>query len=146
MVIRPMIRVQELLAPGSGPLGQWVRFVLTGCLVALVYLLVTTLAFMAGVPFEVALPIGFCLAIMVHFTLHRGFVWANSDGYALSLHRQASRYLPVVGMQYGVTAASTSLLPHALGLPTETVFLATAVLIAAANFLIFRRGVFHSKS
>ncbi|MGO9761771.1 MAG: GtrA family protein [Solirubrobacteraceae bacterium] len=140
-----MVRPQTLLAPDSGLLGQGVRFALAGGLVALVYLLTTTaLAVVAGVPFQIALVIGFCVAIAVHFTLQRMFVWVDHDEFALPVHRQAGRYLPIVGAQYGVTAASTALLPRALGLPTEVVYVVTALLLAGGNFAIFRHGVFHA--
>lgn len=137
-------RVRALLAPGSGLLGQGVRFVLVGCTVATVYLLTTTaLAEFVGMPFQEALAIGFCFAITVHFTLQRVFVWANQEEFALPFRHQIGRYLLVTGSQYGLTAASVSVLPSALGLPTEVVYLVTALLLASANFLIFRHSVFH---
>ncbi len=140
-----MIRPRTLLAPDSGLLGQGVRFALVGSLTALVYLLTTTiLALVLGVPFEIALPVGLCLAVAVHFTLQRAFVWAHHGGFALSLHRQVRRYLSVVVVQYGITAASIALLPRVLGLPTEIVYLTTVLLLAVVNFAIFRQGVFHA--
>jgi putative flippase GtrA len=143
----PTVTPRALLAPGSGIVGQGVRFVLVGGLVALVYLVTTTLlATVGGIPFQIALAIGFCLAISVHFTLQRMFVWAHRDEFALPVARQASRYLPIVGAQYGLTVASTALLPPVLGLPTEVVYVATALLLAVGNFVIFRNGVFHAKA
>jgi putative flippase GtrA len=136
---------RRLLDPESGLLGQGVRFALVGGLVALVYLLTTTfLAVVVGLPFQVALPIGFAVGITVHFTLQRVFVWAHGDAYALPLRRQAGRYLVVAGAQYGVTAVATSLLPRALGLPTEVVYLGIVMLLVSANFVVFRHGVFHA--
>jgi putative flippase GtrA len=127
-------------------LGQGLRFVLVGGFVALVYLLTTTvLALAVGLPFQVALTIGFCLALCIHFTLQRVFVWANRDGFALPIHHQVGRYLTMAGAQYGITSATTSLLPAALGLPTEVVYVVTVALLAATNFLVFRHGVFHAK-
>jgi putative flippase GtrA len=147
MVSDPMIRPQRLLISDSGLFGQGVRFALVGSLAAVVYLLTTTvLALLLGVPFEVALPIGFCLGMVVHFTLQRVFVWGHGARFALRLHQQASRYLLVAGAQYGVTAASTAALPHALGIPTEVVYLATVVLLTGCNFVIFRNGVFHAQA
>jgi putative flippase GtrA len=130
----------------SNLLGQGVRFALVGCIVAVVYLSTTTvLSVVIGIPFQAALAIGFCLALTVHFALQRAFVWRHQKEFALSFHRQIGRYLLVAGAQYGITAASTSLLPTALGLTTETVYLATAVLAASTNFLVFRHAVFHAK-
>ncbi|MGH2854514.1 MAG: GtrA family protein [Solirubrobacteraceae bacterium] len=120
------------------------RYVLAGVVVALVYLLTTTfLAAILGMPFQAALPIGFALAIAVHFTLQRLFVWVHDEEFGLPLQHQARRYLTVACVQYGVTAASTSLLPGALGLPTEVVYLVTALLLTSINFLLFRSVVFH---
>jgi putative flippase GtrA len=138
--------VHRLLAFDSGVLGQGMRYVLAGGVVSLVNFSTTTfLALVMGVPFQVALLIGFGVALSLHFTLQRVFVWAQHEEFALPLHHQASRYLALGGAQYGVTAASTSLLPTALGLPTEVVYLASAVLIALINFLVFRNGIFHAK-
>jgi putative flippase GtrA len=132
------------VAPGFA--GQGVRFVLAGLAVALVYLLATTaLAYLAGLPFEIALLLGFGLGLLTHFTLQRHFVWVGAGEYALPLRRQAGRYLTVAGIQYGLTAASTSLLPAALGLPTEMIYLLTAALFTVGNFVVFRRGIFHAK-
>jgi putative flippase GtrA len=136
-----------LREPESGLVGQGVRFALAGGTVALVYLATTTvLADVVGLPFQVALAIGFSVAIMVHFTLQRLFVWIHHEEFALPLHHQAGRYLIVAGIQYGVTAASTYVLPQALGVPTEVVYLATVAALLVVNFLIFRNRIFHPKS
>jgi putative flippase GtrA len=138
--------IQKLRTPDSGLLGQAVRFSLNGCTTAVVYLLSTTLlALVVGLPFEVALAIGFCLAIVVNFTLHRGFVWVHDEEFALPFRHQFGRYISVAGAQYGLTATSIALLPRALGLPTEVVYLATALLLTPVNFLIFRNIVFHAE-
>jgi putative flippase GtrA len=136
-------RVHKLLSPDSGVLGQGVRFALTGSLVALVYLLTTT-GLALAIPFQVALACGFCLALAVHFTLQRFFVWAHRGEFALPLRHQAGRYLAIAAAQYALTAASTSVLPPLLGLPTEIVYLAAFALITATNFLVLRNGVFHA--
>ncbi len=144
--MRPMVRAQALLTPDSGLLGEGVRFALAGGVVGLVYLLTTTLlAYVVGVPFQVALAIGFCLATTIHFTLQRMFVWVHHEEFALPMRRQAPLYLSVAGAQYAVTAASTALLPRALGLPTELVYLATAMLVPAVNFVVLRHAIFHAK-
>jgi putative flippase GtrA len=130
----------------SGLIGQSARFVLAGGTVMVVYLTTTTvLADVAGLPFQAALAIGFCVGLMVHFTLQRMFVWAHEEEFALSLRHQAARYLSVAAIQYGVTAASTSLLPGALGAATEVVYLATVAVVTATNFVVFRHGIFHAK-
>jgi putative flippase GtrA len=142
--VRPSVR--DLRSPDSGLVGQGVRFGIAGGTVALVYLVTTTiLADVVGLPFQVALAIGFCVGIVVHFTLQRTFVWVHNEDFALPLRHQAGRYLVVSAIQYGLTAASTSLLPSALGVPTEVVYLATVAIIVSLNFVVFRHRIFHAR-
>jgi putative flippase GtrA len=137
---------RTLRAPESGLLGQGIRFALAGGSVALVYLTVTTvLAEVIGLPFQVALAVGFTIAILVHFTLQRLFVWIHHEDFALPLRHQVGRYLLSAGAQYAITVASTSLLPPALGVSTEIVYLATVALLLSINFLVYRHGIFHPK-
>ncbi len=125
--------------------GQGVRFIVNGCATAGVYMASTTLlALVAGLPFEVALAIGFCLAIGFNFTLHRRFVWLHHEGFALPLAHQFGRYISIAGTQYGVTAVSIAVLPHALALSSEVVYLVTASLLSTINFVVYRYGVFHA--
>ena len=138
---------RRLRSPDSGLLGQGARFALAGGTVALVYLTTTTvLADVVGLPFQAALAIGFSVGLIVHFTLQRMFVWTHHEEFALPLHHQAGRYLAAAGVQYGITAASTSLLPAVLGVSTEIVYLATVAVVLATNFVVFRYGIFHAKS
>lgn len=142
-----MVNPRALLTSDSGLLGQGVRFALAGSFVALIYLLTTTfLALVVGMPFELALLIGFSLSLLIHFTLQRIFVWGHDGGFALTFRHQAARYLMVAGTQYALTAAGTGLLPSALGLPAEAVYLAIMLSCAGFNFLIFRGRVFHAKT
>ena len=135
------------LCTRSGIVGQGARFAVAGSVVMLVYLIATTvLGVVVGLPFQLALAIGFCLALAVHFTLQRLFVWADREEFALSLRHQVGRYLLASGAQYGITAAGTSLLPPLLGLSTEVVYLASVPLVTSANFLVFRQVVFHDRS
>jgi putative flippase GtrA len=140
-----MYAAQNLRSPASGFLGQGTRFVCAGATVALLYVAITTLlSSVVGVPFQVALAIGFSVALMLHFTAQRVFVWTHHEEYALPLPHQAARYLPVAAAQFGLTAASTALLPSVLGIPVETVYLATVALLAGASFLMFRYVIFHA--
>jgi N-acetyl-alpha-D-muramate 1-phosphate uridylyltransferase len=140
------VRSLRALRTSSDLRGQGARYALAGCAVATVYLLTTTiLAVGVGLPFQVALISGFAVALSLHFTLQRLFVWTHRDGFALPFRRQMGRYLLTAGAQYGLTAASTSLLPPVLGLAPELVYLATAPILTTANFLVFRHGVFHPK-
>lgn len=139
-------RLGHLRSPDSGVLGQGVRYAIAGGTVALVYLTVTTvLADGFGVPFQVALAIGFVSGLLVHFTLQRFFVWVHHTEFALGLGAQVGRYLLVAGVQYAITALVTSVVPGALGVPVTPVYFATALTLAGINFLIFRSGVFHAE-
>jgi putative flippase GtrA len=139
--------VRRVRDPSSGLFGQSVRYALTGGIVATVYLGVTTLlADVAGLHFQIALIIGFCCGMSVHFTMQRFFVWVHHEEFALPFHHQAGRYLLVAGAQYGTTALSTSTLPAALDLPTEVVYVATVAVLICVNFLVFRNGVFHARA
>ncbi|HTQ68828.1 MAG TPA: GtrA family protein [Solirubrobacteraceae bacterium] len=139
-------RVEALRSPGSGIVGQGVRFALSGGIVAIVYPVTTTLlADVVGLPFQAALAIGYVAGLALHFTLQRVFVWDHGDGFALSLDRQLRRYLLVAAIEYGITAASTALLPSALGISTEIVYLVTVAAIVVTNFLLFRSAIFHAK-
>jgi putative flippase GtrA len=138
---------RTLRSPSSGLRGQGMRFAIAGGTVALLYVGFTTvLASVVGLPFQAALAIGLCAALIVHFTLQRLFVWRHHDEFALPLRHQLGRYLLITACQYAVTAASTSLLPSALGLPTELVYLATVALLISTNFIVFRHGIFHARS
>ena len=139
-------RLAHALRTRSDLLGQGTRYALAGCVVALVYLLTTTaLATLARLPFELALAIGFCAGLSVHFTLQRQFVWAGRGDFALPLRDQTIRYLAAAGTQYGLTAGGTALLPSALGLPVEAVYVAIVAVLISTNFLVFRNIVFHAE-
>jgi putative flippase GtrA len=125
--------------------AQGLRYVCTGLGVSLVYISVTTvLSVVVHMRFQVALVIGWCAAVSVHFTLQRTFVWAREQRFALPFGRQIGRYLLVAVSQLGVTAASTTFLPPLLGISSELVYLATGAAITVVNFLVFRKGVFHA--
>jgi putative flippase GtrA len=143
--VRELIRT--IRSPESGLVGQGVRYALAGGTVAGVYLLTTlTLADLVGLHFQVALAIGFGVALLVHFSLQRLFVWTHHEEFALPLRHQAGRYLLAAGSQYGLTVASTSLFPPLLGIPVEIVYVITVAVLASTNFLVFRHGIFHARS
>ena len=125
--------------------SQGVRFIVAGATVMLVYPTTTAVfAEVVGAPFQMALAIGFCTGVAVHFTLQRLFVWRHSRGFTLPLRHQATRYLAVVVVQYGVTVAATSLLPPILGVSTEIVYLVTVSMLICTNLMVFRSFVFHA--
>ncbi len=142
---RPTVARALTLLRADSVFAQGVRFIISGGIVSIVYITVTTvLAEVSHLRFEVALGIGWCAALAVHYTLQRTFVWTHSDGFALPFGRQIGRYLAVACSQLAITTATTSLLPSALGLPTEVIYLATAMLLTSINFIVFRGGVFQA--
>jgi putative flippase GtrA len=126
-------------------LAQGIRFAFSGAVVSIVYITVTTvLSEVSHLRFQLALVIGWCAAVSVHFTLQRTFVWRREAQFALPFGRQVRRYLLVAVSQLGVTAATTAVLPSVLGVSAEVVYLGTALLVTVVNFLVFRNGVFHA--
>jgi len=124
--------------------GQGARFLLTGGLVALVYVGTTTLLHeVIGLDFEASLAIGFVATITTHFTLQRLFVWKQASAFALPLHHQLVRYLAMAGIQYGITAGVTATVPHALGVDPELVYLPCVAILTLTNFVVFRSRIFH---
>jgi putative flippase GtrA len=81
----------------------------------------------------------------VQFTLYRGFVWRHPE-YALPMHHQAGRYVTAAAAGYGFSAVCTSVLPSALGVPIEAVYVMTVVALPMINFLILRFVIFHAKA
>lgn len=139
--------VGHLRSPSSGLLGQFIRYGLAGAFVTVVYVTITTvLSQVVGLPFEVALAIGFCMILLLHFSLQRLFVWTHYEVFELPMRHQVGRYLIMIGAQYGITAASTAVLPGVLGVSTEIVYLATVAALATTNFLVMRFVIFHGKT
>jgi putative flippase GtrA len=137
---------KHLRSPNSGLLGQGVRFVLAGAIVVAIYVTTTTvLADVVGMHFQVALAIGFVVGLTVQFNLYRIFVWTHHEEFVLPVHHQAGRFLAGAAAIYGLTAASTSLLPAALGVPTEIVYLITVATLPMINFVVLRYVIFHAK-
>jgi putative flippase GtrA len=124
-------------------MGRGLRFVFAGSAVTLLYIAVTMVLAEVGVAFQASLVIGFSSAVAAHFALQRAFVWVDAEGYALPLRDQAGRYLAVAAAQYGATSLATLFLPGVLGIGVTYVYVATAVVITAINFLVLRTQVFH---
>ncbi len=146
---RMRARIAHLRSPESGLLGQLVRFGLAGGSVAVLYLTVTTvLSQVLGLAFQLALAIGFASGLLLHFTLQRIFVWTHHEEleeFALGFGHQVRRYLTMAAAQYGVTAASTAVLPGILGLAEEVVYLMTMVVVTTSGFLLMRFVIFHAE-
>ena len=136
--------VRDIRSPEWGLAGQGVRFAISGCLVAVMYVTVTTVLHEGfAVAFQAALAIGFVTSVALHFTLQRLFVWRHHERFALAVHHQAVRYLGMCAAQYAITALSTARLPSLLSLPVEVVYVVTMLTVAGVNFIVFRGRVFH---
>jgi putative flippase GtrA len=117
--------------------------VIAGGAMSIFYLGLTSTLAVVGVPFQAALIISFLGAVALHFTLQRLFVWSPRGKYALGVHEQLKRYLPLVSVQYITTAGATAILPSLLGLPVLAVYIGITLLYSLFNFLFFRAQIFH---
>jgi putative flippase GtrA len=126
---------------------QLIRYLGAGGLVASVYLgLTLILSGPAGFPIQAAIPVSYATALCLHFSLQRWFVFRNAEEFALAMHHQVGRYLLIALFQYACTAIATALLPDALGVSSQVVYVVTAVLLAGVTFLLLRTRVFHAPS
>jgi putative flippase GtrA len=121
-----------------------VRFVISGGLVAVLYVSVMTGLVLLGTPTQIALPIAYGLALVLNFTLNRRFVFASHHGYVLHLSSQGRRYLGVTLTSYAITAVALATLPSALDAPRLAVYYAVTAVLSLTNFLLLRRFVFVS--
>ncbi len=125
---------------------QLLRFATAGGLVALVYLgLGVALSGPLGVPIQVAIPIAYVVAVSLHYSLQRWFVFAHADAFALGGRAQLRRYVAVGAGQYALQALATSFLPDVLGVSEQVVFVAVAVLTPIVSFVVLRAAVFHQR-
>jgi putative flippase GtrA len=138
-----LAKARALCSRREGLLGEGVRFLLTGGLAAATNVLVTNLlAYVVGLPFELAFVIGFGTAIAGQFVLFRVWVWGHHEQFARPVHHQVTLFLLVALLIYGFTAICTWLLPGALGVPTEVVYLACVAASPLINFLVARNRIF----
>jgi putative flippase GtrA len=124
---------------------QFVRFGLSGAMVAAAHVVLTTVLLVAtGLPDQAALAIAYAAAVLLHFTLNRQFVFPAISGYRHGLPTQTMRYGLLVVTTYGATALSVAVLPGAIGAPSVAVYVVTAIVLALLNFAVLRRWVFAS--
>ena len=69
------------------------KFALTGALVAGTHLGLVTGMVLGGVPIQLALALAYIVALAMHFTLNRQWVFRHESGYALHFSAQGVRYL-----------------------------------------------------
>jgi putative flippase GtrA len=124
--------------------AQGLRYIAVGCLVGGLYLAITVgLSELAGLPFQVAMPIGYFTAIGVHFALHRSWTFTSDSGYALSLKGQAGRYLAFVVGQYAVVAGAVAVGTTVLDVSPLVAWLAVVAPLTLASFVVLRTKTFH---
>jgi putative flippase GtrA len=121
------------------------KFALTGALVGAVHLGLVTVLALVGVPIQVALAVSFVLALALHFTLNRQWVFTHDSGYALHLSRQGLRYLVAAAISYAGTSIAVAVLPDALGIPELAAFFIAALAMACVSFTILHLWVFHAR-
>jgi putative flippase GtrA len=97
-----------------------------------------------GVALQVVIPIAYVLAVSLHFTLQRNFVFRHVERFALSGRQQAGRYVMVGAIQYPTTALATAFLPRTLGISALGTFVCTTLAISLVFFLVLRGLVFHA--
>jgi putative flippase GtrA len=124
---------------------ETLRYGISGSVSTLTYIALTLIV--SGpldVPIQIAIPVSYATALVLNFTLQRHFVFPADEGFALNRGAQLRRYIPAVLTQYAVTATSTAVLPHLLGVPETDVYVATVLVLALIAFLTLRSLVFHA--
>jgi putative flippase GtrA len=121
------------------------RFGLSGVAVAVVNIgAMTVLLAVIDLPVQLSLVFSYALALAVHFTLNRHWVFWTEGAYHLHLTAQGTRYLACALTIYGATALSLATLPGPLGLDALVVYYAASVVLAFANFFVLRTFVFRA--
>lgn len=123
-----------------------IRFAISGSAVAVTHLGVVTALTLGGLPIQLALALGYILALGLHFTLNRNWVFASHHGFARGLSAQGARYLCVALSSYGLTALSLATLPGLLGAPELAVFVAVTLCLGLAGFAVMRLWVFRASA
>jgi putative flippase GtrA len=123
---------------------QAARFLIAGGFVALVSFTLPIGLHTVGLPFQVALAVTVVIALILHFSLQRLFVWKSEEAYDLDQGQQAWRYLAIAAVQYAVIALITATIPKLLGVRVTFVYLVALALLGVVNFVILRNRVFQS--
>jgi putative flippase GtrA len=139
---RPALRT--ILGPSGLINAEMLRYVVGGSFTTVWYVgLTLTLSGPLDVPIQLAIPVCYATALMLHFLLQRRFVFRREAGFALARGRQLRRYLSTALIQYSLAALCTATLPTLLHARERLVYAVTALTLAAFTFLILRAHVFH---
>jgi putative flippase GtrA len=124
--------------------GPFIRYGIAGATVAGVYLAIPlVLNGLLHLWIQIAIPIGYILAITLHFNLQRHFVFRHVDEFALTVRQQIGRYIAIGCVQYPTTALATAFLPKLLGVNERVMFVMITIVISLTFFLLLRGHVFH---
>jgi putative flippase GtrA len=138
VVTRLLARVRRLVVSSTG------RYAAAGAVVGGVNLAVPLMLNAEfGVPIEVAIPIGYLLAILLHFNLQRRFVFRHVGTFALAGRQQAVRYLVIIAVQYPTVAIATALVPTVVAISRREAYVATVATVTVLTYLVLRSRVFH---
>ena len=118
------------------------KFAFTGAVVGLTHIGLVSLLVVAGVPIQLALALAYAVALVLHFTLNRQWVFAADSGYALHFSAQGVRYLIAAAISYAGTAVGVAVLPGALGIPDLAAFFLMTAVMACITFAILHLWVF----
>jgi putative flippase GtrA len=119
------------------------RFALSGVAVQTVYTaLMAVLLLGADLSRQLALAISYAGALIVHFTLNRGFVFVRSGGYRHGLSSHGKRYVLAAILVYVATALGVAVVPEALGVTPFVAWVLVVVVLSAFNFVLLDRFVF----
>ncbi len=121
---------------------SFVRYLLAGGIVFLIYTGGTLALNAAGMPLGPAIAIAYVIAVICHFLLQRHFVFNHASGFEVSTATQIRRYVVIGVVQYAITWSATHFLPSVLGISEQLVYLATVAVLSAVFFLIMRLHVF----
>jgi putative flippase GtrA len=139
---RPALRT--IFGPSGLVNAEMLRYVVGGSFTTVWYVgLTLTLSGPVDVPIQLAIPVSYGTALMLHFLLQRRFVFRREEGFALGRGRQLRRYLSTAFIQYSLAAVCTATLPSLLHARERLVYAVTALTLAGFTFLILRAHVFH---
>jgi putative flippase GtrA len=134
---------RALMEPRAEPL----RYVMVGGLTVVTYVGLTLLfAGGLGLAIQLAMICGYAVALAVHFTGQRLFVFQTQAGFELATHHQARRYLVLGIAQIALSLSITTVLPGLIGVDELIVYAVTTVVLSVASYLMLRFHVFHERA
>lgn len=119
------------------------RYLATAAVVWLLYGTLSAALLHTGLATWLAGGLAYCLALCVHFSLHRFVVFRRDElEYHHDLSKQVTRYLLTAVAQYSFTLAGTALLVANTDLHRSVAYVGCAAFAAVLNFLALKLLVF----